>query len=93
MRACGKLRASQKDQGLERGHDAERDGRDDALELAELAEEAEEAEGPQHPELLDPAVGPAPDGVILPGYAEITEMASGRQYNRTHTAAKRLALA
>jgi hypothetical protein len=52
-------------QGLQRGHDAEGDCRDDALELAHLAEEAEEAEGPQDPQLLDPAVGPAPEALVL----------------------------
>ncbi len=52
-------------QGLQRGHDAEGDSRDDALELAQLAEEAEEAEGAQDPELLDPAVGSAPQALVL----------------------------
>ncbi len=42
------------DQGLEGGHDAKGDGRDDALQLAHLAEEPEQPERPQHPQLLDP---------------------------------------
>ena len=52
-------------QGLQGGHDTEGDCRDDALELAHLAEEAKEAKGPQDPQLLDPAVGPAPEVLVL----------------------------
>ncbi len=52
-------------QSLQRGHDAEGDCRDNALELAHLAEEAEEAEGPEDPQLLDPAVGPAAEVFVL----------------------------
>ncbi len=52
-------------QRLQRGHNAEGDRRDDTLELAHLSEKAEEAEGPQDPELLDPAVGPAAESLIL----------------------------
>jgi hypothetical protein len=52
-------------QRLQSGHDAEGDRRDDTLELAHLSEKAEEAEGPQDPELLDPAVGPAAESLVL----------------------------
>ncbi len=52
-------------QSLQRGHDAEGNCRDNALELAHLAEEAEEAEGPEDPQLLDPAVGPTTKALVL----------------------------
>ncbi len=52
-------------QGLQGGHDAEGDCRDNSLELAHLAEKAEQAEGPQDPQLLDPAVGSAAKAFIL----------------------------
>jgi hypothetical protein len=45
---------------LECWHDAEGDGRDDALQLPHLAEEPEEPERPQHPQLLDPRSAATP---------------------------------